>query len=229
MSSLTSSLTSSRDRSSGTKGTMLSNVILDLDSTVINSLRPWDKQPKGLIGHHMKDDGPDGTGETEYIVYERPHLQEFLDYLFANYRVAVWTAASVDYAAFIIEEILLQKKPNRKLAFFLFDYHGELCEKNGSESPKDLQLVWNTFPGFTKDNTIIVDDYEAVYLPQMCNSYPIPPFLADASDATSDTELLRLMKKMSSPNAGECPNSNLVTEATLQKALAKAEASAQND
>lgn len=208
------------------KTAKLTNVILDLDSTVINSLRPWEKQPKGLIGHHMKD-GPDGkTGETEYIVYERPHLQEFLDYLFANFKVAVWTAASVDYAAFIIEEILLQKKPGRRLEFFFFDYHGGLCNSSGAESPKDLQLVWNTFPSFTKNNTIIIDDYEAVYIPQMCNSYPIPPFLADARDATEDEELLKLMKKMASPNKGECPNSNLITEVTLQKALAKAEAEA---
>jgi TFIIF-interacting CTD phosphatase-like protein len=206
------------------KGNRLSNVILDLDSTVINSLRPWDKQPKGLIGHHMKDDE---TDQTEYIVYERPHLQEFLDYLFANYRVAVWTAASKDYAIFIIEDILLQKKPDRKLEFFLFDYHGELCEKGGCDSPKDLQLVWNTFPGFNKDNTVIIDDYEAVYIPQMCNAYPIPPFLADAPDASRDVELVRLMQKMSSPNNGSCPTDNLITDSTLQKALAKAEASTQ--
>ena len=40
-----------------------------------------------------------------YIVFERPGLQEFLDYLFANYIVSVWTAATKDYA--ILEDSLI--------------------------------------------------------------------------------------------------------------------------
>ncbi len=198
------------------------NIILDLDSTVINSLRPWEKQPKGFVSYEMKDDD-----QIEFVVYERPHLQEFLDFLFSNYRVAVWTAASKDYAIFIIENILLQKKPERKLEFFLFDYHGDFCEDCG-RSPKDLQLVYDTFSGFTKNNTIIVDDYEEVYMPQMCNAYPIPPFIVNLPQASKDIELIKLMRRLSevSISSGKCPTDNLVTESTLQKALAKAKAEA---
>lgn len=200
------------------------NIILDLDSTVINSIRPWEKQPKGFVSYEMKDDNAD---QIEFVVYERPHLQKFLDFLFSNYRVAVWTAASKDYAIFIIENILLQKKPERKLEFFLFDYHGDFCEDCG-KSPKDLQLVYDTFSGFTKNNTIIVDDYEEVYMPQMCNAYPIPPFIVNLPQASKDIELIKLMRRLSEVSSekenGSCPTDNLVTESTLQKALAKAEA-----
>ncbi len=215
----------------------LINIILDLDSTVINSLRPWEKQPRGLVSYEMKDEDED---QVEFIVYERPHLQEFLDYIFKNYTVAVWTAASKDYAIFIIEKILLQNKPERKLDLFLFDFHGELCEnkKIGNipcKSPKDLELVYKAFPRFNKDNTIIIDDYEAVYMPQMGNAYPIPPFNADEPDAKDDTELLKLMRKLSREStegtestggteSKNFPTDNLITKVTLKKALAKAKA-----
>lgn len=194
----------------------LKNVILDLDSTVISSLQPGDRQPTGMAKHYMKDE----YGNTEYIVYERPYLQEFLDFLFANYKVAVWTAASKDYAIFIIEEILLQNRPERKLEFLMFNYHGEISSEV-SECPKDLSLVYKTFPSFTKHNTIIVDDYDAVYSPQMKNSYPIYPFEADRKGAIKDVELLRLQEKMSSA-LGEFlhdPNEHLMSEGTVQMAL----------
>lgn len=198
------------------------NIILDLDSTVISSLRPWETQPKNLKGHLMENEG-----EPEYIVYERPHLQEFLDYVFENFRVAVWTAASKDYAIFIVEKILLQGKPSRKLEFLFFDYHVGISENISKiECSKDLNLVWNTFPKFNNKNTIIVDDYEDVYMPQLCHSYPMPPFEANAINADSDTELLKLKKKLDLIEEGECPNANLITQNTVNKALAKAEINA---
>ena len=37
-----------------------------------------------------------------YVVFERPYLQSFLDYIFDKFNVYVWTAASKDYALYII-------------------------------------------------------------------------------------------------------------------------------
>jgi TFIIF-interacting CTD phosphatase-like protein len=213
------------DRSDRSDRGPLKNIILDLDSTVISSLRPWVKQPKGLIGHDMAGDDDE---QIEYIVYERPHLQTFLDYIFANFTVAVWTAASKDYAVFIADKILTKNKPERALEFLLFNYHGDLSEVY-SECPKDLSMVYNTFPKFNKDNTIIIDDYEAVYIPQMSNSYPIPPFEADSPDSTKDTQLLRLQIKLQQPNLGTSPNDNLMTKTTIGKAIAKAERAMENE
>lgn len=189
------------------------NIILDLDATVICSLRPWEKQASGLKGYDM---------DNEFIVYERPGLQEFLDFLFKNFNVAVWTAASKEYALFIVDEILLQDKPERKMEFVLFDYHGELSDQF-SDCPKDLDLVYRIFPSFTSKNTIIIDDYEAVYMPQMCNSYPIPPFKAELPNAADDRELENLQRKLKLITPGECVNDQLITESTLHKALQKAQ------
>lgn len=186
-------------------------IILDLDSTVISSLRPWEPQPKGLIGHHM---------DEEYIVYERPGLQKFLDVLFDNFGVAVWTAASKDYALFIVENILLQGRRGRKLDFVLFDLHGELSQQF-SHCPKDLRLVWDTFPEYTPENTIIIDDYDQVFGPQMENSYPIPPFEASNPDAVNDNILADLASKlMHRVKPGEDPNKHLMTSQAVERMIA---------
>jgi len=160
----------------------MNHIILDLDSTIISSLLPSVKQPKGLIGHDM---------DGEFMVYERPHLQKFLNFLFKNYQVGVWTAASKDYCIFIVEHIIL--KPGRELKFVLFDYHGDISEKI-STNPKNLKLVWEGFDGWTKENTIIIDDYDEVYTSQPKNCYHIPAFEANDPNATEDTELLELTK-----------------------------------
>lgn len=186
-------------------------IILDLDSSVISSLHPWEKTPNNLTGYNMDD---------EYIVYERPHLQEFLGYLFANFNVGVWTAASKDYALFIVSNILIGDHPERKLKFVMFDYHCDISSKN-SKCCKDLHLVWKTFPEFTRNNTIIIDDYENVFASQMSNSYPIPAFEADSPNAYKDTELIKLQNKLTLVKSGEIPNEHLITEQTLAKAVKK--------
>ena len=55
-----------------------------------------------------------------YRIHERPYLQHFLDFLFTNYNVAVWTAVEKDYAKFIVENFILVK-PDRRLDFVMFN------------------------------------------------------------------------------------------------------------
>ena len=43
---------------------------------------------------------------ASYCVYRRPHLAAFLDYCFGNFKVAVWTSASRDYAYGIASKIM---------------------------------------------------------------------------------------------------------------------------
>lgn len=165
---------------------MVSKIILDLDNTIISSLTPEQVQPDGFRGYDM---------EGTYFTYERPGLQEFLDFLFENYEVAVWTAASKSYAIFIVKHIILQNKPNRKLKFLLYNYHGDLSSQF-SQCPKDLKLIFKTFLEFTSENTIIIDDCNEVVAAQQQNSYHIPPFQADDPAALKDRELEKLRKKL---------------------------------
>ena len=83
------------------------NVILDLDATIISSLDPG-KIIKGLSFHIMTEKIK-GKEVPIFYVYERPYLQDFLDYLFENFNVGVWTAATKDYGSFIVEKIIAGK------------------------------------------------------------------------------------------------------------------------
>ena len=61
------------------------NVILDLDSTLICA-EPIESLPKGDFSEFKVYNMDD-----YYKVFERPYLQEFLDFLFANFNVSIWT------------------------------------------------------------------------------------------------------------------------------------------
>jgi TFIIF-interacting CTD phosphatase-like protein len=138
--------------------------ILDLDSTLIYAEPTEDydftknKEKASKFKYHDMD--------GYYIVFERPGLQDFLDFLFKTYTVSVWTAASKDYALFVIDKIVLQKS-GRTLDHIFFSYHCDIssAKKTGT---KDLSTLWDVFnlPGYTKENTVILDDYDEVHRTQ---------------------------------------------------------------
>lgn len=172
-----------------TKGIV--NVFLDLDNTLISSepLLNFDlekyKEKIGLFSQHYM--------EQLYIVFERPGLQEFLDYLFANFKVSVWTAASEAYALFIINNIILNNKPERKLNWTLFSYHCDWSE-NRKRGIKGLSLLWDgiNIPGLTSDNTLIIDDLNDVTEIQPKNSIKIHPFEFKDEGSENDKDLERV-------------------------------------
>jgi TFIIF-interacting CTD phosphatase-like protein len=145
------------------------NIILDLDQTII-SAEEYDKidvkklnEKMKKFKYHMMD--------TSYYVFERPHLQKFLDYLFKNFNVSVWTAATKDYAMFIIENVILKGNSSRKLDYVFYVYHCDAseCHKDGHKS---LSMLWDIYKldGYDMNNTFIMDDYDEVYndQPQNC-------------------------------------------------------------
>jgi TFIIF-interacting CTD phosphatase-like protein len=130
-----------------------------------------------------------------YIVCARPYLQKFLDFLFKNFKVNIWTAASKSYALFVINEFILKKNPKRQLHCILFDTHCKLSKKKYSNAKK-LEMVWNKFKDMNESNTYIIDDLEEICNGQQNNCFNISPFLFLEKDSESDTELLNLIKTM---------------------------------
>ena len=166
-------------------------IILDLDETLINSqpLEELTPDERKRFMRRFRTHNMDGY----YLVSERPYLQQFLDYLFSNHDISVWTAASHDYANFIITNIILTK-PERKINFFFWDSHCKLSKKK-FKNPKKLDLLWDIFKceKLNKHNTFIIDDLDDVYNEQKCNSIPvIPPF--DVFDNNSDGD--QFLKKL---------------------------------
>ena len=153
------------------------NVILDLDNTIIVAL---EEQERDLLSMRFQ-------GQFEYHdilsygmrIFARPGLQPFLDYLFANFNVSVYTAAEQEYALFIINHFLLMEghKGHRKVHYMFWRYHVDMGMKryNGM---KDLRLLFNVFnvPNFYPCNTVIIDDLIDVYEANPDNTIPIDAF-----------------------------------------------------
>lgn len=150
------------------------NILLDLDSTVICSL---DNNELKNLPKKYNDEFIHWDMNNYYRIFERPYLQLFLDYLFSNYNVSIFTAADKDYALFIADNIIL-KKPGRKLKYLFHGYHSDLSEKY-YKSPKDLRILWDVFNLKTKFrpcNTIILDDLDEVYDNNPYNSIAVEKF-----------------------------------------------------
>lgn len=184
------------------------NLFLDLDQTLIYSIPTEDfnftKDSDRLMKfsyYNMED---------MYLVVQRPYLQEFLDFVFANFNVSIWTAATKDYATSIIEKVILvPEKPERKLEFVFFSYHCDISDKISRHS-KFLKILKDNFHllQFSTDNTVIVDDLNEVQKSQPSNCIVAPEFIFTNGNPEKDDFLQRLTgilrEKMG--NAGNIQN-----------------------
>jgi TFIIF-interacting CTD phosphatase-like protein len=172
------------------------NLLLDLDETVIHSLSPDEKESlteNQVIEYNaIKDRFKHSMGDDEYTVIERPNLQEFLDFVFEYFNVSVWTAASKEYALFIIDEIIIADKPERTLDLIMFSTHCNYATKkyNGMKNLKMIDDVC----GYDMDKTVILDDHPIVYDTQPDNCIRMRPFELSETPRKKDTFLLKKVK-----------------------------------
>lgn len=172
------------------------NIVLDLDNTLLSAVPledfSWDRETKEkslkFDIHNM---------EEYYIIFERPYLQAFLTFLFENFNVSIWSAASKDYVLFIVNEIIKKGHPERKIDFIFFSYHCNWSKKK-YKGIKKLDMIWDVFdiPGFNLSNTIIIDDLPEVYKIQPCNCIHIKEFEFEHLDSEDDKELLNVMERL---------------------------------
>ena len=170
------------------------NILLDLDMTLIESSNP-DEIDMNDVKVKAKLQGFDFKNMDDvYVVVGRPGLQKFLDFLFENFNVSVWTAASKDYALFIIDHFMLTDK-SRELDFVLFDHHCDISEDEVGEIKK-ISLLWTLFNmvGYTRNNTLIIDDnIEDVYNHQPSSVVKCPQFVFSDENSDADDYFERLM------------------------------------
>lgn len=170
-------------------------ILLDLDNTLIcaedlASVRDESKMVKAREKFRTV------RMEDYYDIFERPHLQEFLDYLFEHFNVGVWTASSKDYAIFIVKNFIIQPENkvrlDRKIELFLCSHHCNVSKKHFKGITKDLKLIsdkWNLVP--LKD-IILIDDLENLAEHQPNNVVNIKPFFYDKEEAYEDKELVKI-------------------------------------
>lgn len=177
------------------------NILLDLDQTCISAESLDGKNPEfdfqnkeqseksKLFNYKNMDD--------YYIIFERPGLQKFLDFLFKNFNVSIWTAASKDYALFIIDKIILGNHQDRKLDWIFFSYHCKISEYK-TDNSKDLTILNNLYklPNYTMNNTVILDDNDEVYFSEPNNCLIAPPFEFKDYESNNDNFLKQLQQEL---------------------------------
>lgn len=180
-------------------------ILLDLDNTLICA------EDLALVNNETSDEGKSKMRkaretfrtvrmEDYYDIFERPHLQEFLDYLFENFDVGVWTASSKDYAIFVIKHFITEPENHdrgRKVKIFLCSHHCNVSRKHTKGITKDLKLIsdkWGLYP--SSDKIILIDDLEILANHQPNNVITVKPFFYDKEEAYSDTELLKVKEKL---------------------------------
>lgn len=173
------------------------NLILDLDNTLVCAESTSDIDMKKEKEKSSKFVFHDMDGY--YIVFERPNLQEFLDFAFENFNVSVWTAASKDYAIFIIDNILVGNRKERKykLDYIFYSYHCDVS-LDQAKGTKDLSMLWDKYklPNYNKNNTFIMDDYDEVLNTNKNNCILVEPFNYFDKDSENDYYFKKLMPKM---------------------------------
>jgi len=156
-------------------------LILDIDETLVHTEVFYDQNPGNDYLHPGSYDFKfeSSDGEAQYYVIKRPHLKEFLDWAFDNFKVAVWTAAGDIYAKKVLAGIGVDW---RTLEFFYtkdnctLKYDYETNQYYGVKNLTKLRKKYNL------DEVLIVDDVDLTAVNNYGNLVHIKPFIYDRKD-----------------------------------------------
>lgn len=167
-------------------------LVLDLDETLIGSLslvaalkvvgiwraarsRSVDSQLMLLAGMGIIPDNVFPAGGNPQLLFVRPGLDAFLASTLGRFAaVGIWSAASDEWVECVLGTGPLAK--HRRC--FAFVWHGSRCVRAAYESrhTKPLKKVWRSTPGWTRANTVILDDRADNFARNYGNGIRIPPF-----------------------------------------------------
>lgn len=158
-------------------------LILDIDETLIHT----ESVPDEYADQYDYDFKFKGNGKSLYYTKKRPYLDQFLDYAYANFDIAIWTAAGEDYAREILRNIRVLES---SLKFF---YTKDNCTIKLSYDYSDYYGVKNLNKlkkkGYDLNRVLILDDKAETAVNNYSNLIQIKPF----TDDNNDTELLKLI------------------------------------
>jgi len=155
------------------------NFVLDLDETLIHTSEITTNYSAQLA---KKSDFYFTIDRQYYWVIKRPGLDLFLDFVFKYFNVGIWTAGDKEYAKQISRRIL--KLP--QLQRIKFIYSRQFCHLDTNSKPpmftKPLAKVFELFPTFQAQNTIMVDNTFNVMKFNPQNGILIPDFTGNPND-----------------------------------------------
>lgn len=149
---------------------MKKKIVLDLDQTLLCTV------PKKHIINELNRSNT--TLQLQYIdsmfdhiTYIRPHLFTFLDYVFSHFDVSIFTAAMEIYAENIVEKLFSNYHLDKVLTNQ--DYVDCLVDTG---KYKAIEYIQKRIPGYTSENTVIIDDSPQVAYSNPHNILSIKPF-----------------------------------------------------
>ena len=154
-------------------------LILDLDETLIHG----SGTALNVSGYPSEPDLKVGR----FVVYERPHVREFMLFCRQHFKVAIWTTASADYAEPILHHICGADYP------FEFIWCRDRCTPRGEGIDgefrwiKDLKKVRKK--GWDLADMLMLEDKPENLCRHYGNVIRIDPFTGNLADR----ELKRLM------------------------------------
>lgn len=173
------------------------HILLDLDHTIISSLPLVEEmgatadiptaEDKALLKLMFAEHFILGN---KFVLYERPHLQAFLDRIFKAYTVSVCTAASQGYAADIIEKVILRN--GRQLKYVFWNSHGVHSAEACNGNHKCIKFLRNIMK--TDDRVILIDDTPNWALGQKDNVIIVPAFNIGKSLKQGEDSIVELAK-----------------------------------
>jgi TFIIF-interacting CTD phosphatase-like protein len=95
---------------------------------------------------------------TKFYTWKRPHLDEFIKRMFANYTVAVWSSAQGQNVEDLVDFVFGEKK---KDLLFVWDQSHCTFAPTDNVKPifyKNLDQVYLKYPQFNRFNTLLMDD-----------------------------------------------------------------------
>lgn len=152
-------------------------IIFDIDGTLIDTNEEG-TDPIEVEGCRLK-------------ISKRPGFDEFMNYCFANFDVGFWTAASSEYAHYILK-LYLTSHQLEKVKFIYTEvrctqrcmYTGVL--DNYRMVIKPLKKIWDTkwakTHGWSKFNTLIIENTPSTCLLNYGNAIYVPTYTYNTDD-----------------------------------------------
>jgi hypothetical protein len=167
-------------------------IVLDIDETLISSSVVKEDELKTMDQNKFDFNFTLEWEDTTYYVFikKRPFLEEFLNYLVDNFRIAVFTAADREYASKILEHLGILDKleffKSRESLSIGFDWFKLFVYLKKLKSIPDIDLK----------KTIIIDDTKEVANRNSKNLIHVNGFMWNKKDSDSDTTLLKVMSTL---------------------------------
>jgi TFIIF-interacting CTD phosphatase-like protein len=167
-------------------------IVLDIDETLISSSVVKEDELKTVNQNNFDFNFTLEWKDITYYVFikKRPFLDEFLDYVVNNFKVAVFTAADREYATKILQHLEIFDKleffKSRESLSIGFDWFKLFVYLKKLKSIPDIDLK----------KTVIIDDTKEVANRNSRNLIHVNSFQWNRKGSENDATLLKVMSTL---------------------------------